>query len=76
MPPHYHHVHVVADTFRMLVDQGKTYLLRIINAGMNEELFFSVAGHQLTVVGTDGSYIKPITTNYIMITLDKPWIAC
>lgn len=35
---------------------------------MNEEQFFGIANHSLTVVGTDGAYIKPITTNYIMIT--------
>ncbi|XP_018813536.1 laccase-14-like [Juglans regia] len=55
-------------TYRLLVNYGKTYLLRIINAVMNEEQFFGIANHSLTVVGTDGAYIKPITTNYIMIT--------
>ncbi|XP_010665057.1 laccase-14 [Vitis vinifera] len=55
-------------TFKMMVDYGKTYLLRIINAIMNEEMFFMVANHSLTVVGTDGAYIKPINTSYIMIT--------
>ncbi|KAF8364744.1 hypothetical protein HHK36_033281 [Tetracentron sinense] len=55
-------------TFRMLVEYGKTYLLRMVNAGMNEELFFSIAQHQLTVVGTDGAYIKPLTVDYLMIT--------
>ncbi|KAF8364743.1 hypothetical protein HHK36_033280 [Tetracentron sinense] len=55
-------------TFRMLVEHGKTYLLRMVNAVMNEELFFSVAQHQLTVVGTDGAYIKPLTVDYLMIT--------
>ena len=35
---------------------------------MNEEQFFGIAGHSLTVVGQDAAYIKPITTNYIMIT--------
>ncbi|KAI8003611.1 Laccase-14 [Camellia lanceoleosa] len=55
-------------TFRILVDYGKTYLLRIINSIMNEEMFFMVAQHNLTVVGMDGAYIKPIYTDYIMIT--------
>jgi len=50
------------------VEYGNTYLIRIINAVMNEEQFFGIAQHNLTVVGTDGAYIKPITTNYIMIT--------
>ncbi|KAJ9675421.1 hypothetical protein PVL29_024371 [Vitis rotundifolia] len=51
-------------TFKLVVDYGKTYLLRMINSIMNEEMFF----HGLTVVGTDGGYIKPIKTSYIMIT--------
>ncbi|XP_072995105.1 putative laccase-9 [Typha latifolia] len=55
-------------TFRALVHRGKTYLLRVINAAINNELFFGVAGHRLTVVGTDASYTKPFTTDYIMIT--------
>ncbi|CAL5348692.1 hypothetical protein CsSME_00035349 [Camellia sinensis var. sinensis] len=55
-------------TFKIMVDYGKTYLLRIINAIMNEEMFFKVAEHNLTVVGMDGAYIKPIYTDYIMIT--------
>ncbi|RVW78072.1 Laccase-14 [Vitis vinifera] len=55
-------------TFKLVVDYGKTYLLRIINSIMNEEMFFMVAKHSLTVVGTDGAYIKPIKTSYIMIT--------
>ncbi|GAB2299943.1 hypothetical protein Dimus_033988 [Dionaea muscipula] len=50
------------------VDQGKTYLLRVINAVLEEELFFAIANHTLTVVGIDASYIKPIKTSYIMIT--------
>jgi laccase len=50
-----------------VVEYGKTYLLRIINAVMNEEQFFAIAQHNLTVVGADGAYTKPITTNYIMI---------
>ncbi|GMH20676.1 hypothetical protein Nepgr_022517 [Nepenthes gracilis] len=54
--------------FNTTVDHGKTYLLRIINAIMNEEMFFMVANHTLTVVGVDGAYVKPITTKYIMIT--------
>ncbi|CAL5386226.1 unnamed protein product [Camellia sinensis] len=55
-------------TFRILFDYGKTYLLRIINSIMNEEVFFMVAHHNLRVVGMDGAYVKPFKTNYIMIT--------
>ncbi|KAF7116798.1 hypothetical protein RHSIM_RhsimUnG0014700 [Rhododendron simsii] len=55
-------------TFKILVNSGKTYLLRVINSIMNEEVFFAVAKHNFTVVGMDGAYIQPIKTNYIFIT--------
>ncbi|CAL4967012.1 unnamed protein product [Urochloa decumbens] len=55
-------------TFRMLVEHGKTYLLRIINAGLSNDMFFAVAGHRLTVVGIDGHYLKPFTVESIMIS--------
>ncbi|XP_034674319.1 laccase-14-like [Vitis riparia] len=50
-----------------MVDHGKTYLLHIINAALNEALFFSIAKHKMTVVGTDGSYTKPLTRDYVTI---------
>ncbi|KAL8162560.1 hypothetical protein V2J09_014049 [Rumex salicifolius] len=56
------------EMFEMEVESGKTYLLRIINAAMNEDLVFAVGGHNLTVVGTDAAYIEPIETDHIMIT--------
>ncbi|XP_057986507.1 putative laccase-9 isoform X2 [Hevea brasiliensis] len=54
-------------TYRWQVDYGKTYLLRIVNAIMNAEVFFAIAGHNLTVVGTDASYLKPFVASYILI---------
>ncbi|KAI4327614.1 hypothetical protein L6164_020053 [Bauhinia variegata] len=54
-------------TFAMEVEQGKTYLLRIINAALNDELFFAIAGHNLTVVEVDAVYTKPFTTQAILI---------
>lgn len=56
-----------ADTFIQTVEQGKTYLLRIINAALNDELFFAIANHNLTVVEIDAVYTKPFTTPAIMI---------
>ncbi|KAJ7942927.1 Laccase [Quillaja saponaria] len=55
-------------TFKMKVDHGKRYLLRMINAIMDENMFFAISNHKLIVVGKDGFYLKPIETNYIMIT--------
>ncbi|KAL8149887.1 hypothetical protein AgCh_006776 [Apium graveolens] len=54
-------------TFAMEVESGKTYLLRIVNAALNDELFFAIAGHTLTVVEIDAVYTKPFTTNAILI---------
>jgi laccase len=51
-----------------MVDYGKTYLFRVVNALMNADIFFAVAEHNLTVVGMDAHYIKPISTEYIMIS--------
>ncbi|KAM3759949.1 hypothetical protein ACB098_01G158200 [Castanea mollissima] len=55
-------------TYHLKVDQGKTYLLRLVNAIVAADMFFAVAQHNLTIVGTDAHYIKPITTSYIMIS--------
>ncbi|KAB2635360.1 laccase-14-like [Pyrus ussuriensis x Pyrus communis] len=55
-------------TYRMSVDYGKTYLLRIVNSVQNIDMFFAIADHNLILVGMDGSYVKPIVSSYIMIT--------
>lgn len=46
---------------------GKTYLLRVINAALNDELFFSIANHSLTVVEADATYVKPFETDVLPI---------
>lgn len=58
---------VGADTVTVPIDSGETNLLRVINAALNQPLFFTVANHQLTVVGADASYLKPFTTKVIML---------
>ncbi|XP_020223381.1 laccase-15 [Cajanus cajan] len=57
-----------SDTFKLNVHRGKTYLLRIVNAALNLNLFLSVSKHNLTVVGADSSYSKPVTRDYICIS--------
>lgn len=49
------------------MEWGKTYLLRIINAALNDELFFAIAGHSMTVVEIDAVYCKPFTTEALLI---------
>ncbi|XP_050253992.1 laccase-15-like isoform X4 [Quercus robur] len=56
------------DTFKLKVDHGKTYLLRLINSAVMDILFFAIAKHNVTVVGTDGSYTKPLESSYVTIS--------
>lgn len=51
----------------MPVEPGKTYMLRLINAALNEELFFKIAGHKLTVVEVDAVYVKPFKIDTVLI---------
>ncbi|KAB2050467.1 hypothetical protein E1A91_A13G261200v1 [Gossypium mustelinum] len=55
------------DTYKLKVKPGKTYLLRLINAALNDELFFSIANHSVTVVEADASYVKPFVTDTLVI---------
>ncbi|KAK7279752.1 hypothetical protein RJT34_24809 [Clitoria ternatea] len=57
-----------SETFKFNVEQGKTYLLRVVNAALNLILFFSVSQHKLTVVGADAMYTKPLTRDFICIS--------
>ncbi|KAK8645644.1 hypothetical protein V6N13_119467 [Hibiscus sabdariffa] len=56
------------DTFKLKVKPGKTYLLRLINAALNDELFFGIANHTLTVVDVDAIYVKPFEIETLLIT--------
>jgi laccase len=56
-----------AGTFKLKVKPGKTYMLRLINAALNDELFFSIANHTLTVVDVDAVYVKPFTVDTLVI---------
>ncbi|GJU19354.1 laccase-12-like protein [Tanacetum coccineum] len=55
------------ETVIVPIDSGETNLIRVINAALNQQLFFSIANHKLTVVGADASYVKPFTTNVLML---------
>ncbi|TVU19693.1 hypothetical protein EJB05_35859, partial [Eragrostis curvula] len=62
-----HRCNACADTFELKVKPGKTYMLRVINAALNDELFFSIANHTLTVVDVDAVYVKPFTVDTLVI---------
>ncbi|XP_031276232.1 laccase-17-like [Pistacia vera] len=55
------------DTFKLKVKPGKTYLLRLTNAALNDELFFSIANHTVIVVDVDAVYVKPFETETLLI---------
>ncbi|KAI4302701.1 hypothetical protein MLD38_038419 [Melastoma candidum] len=57
----------VNDMYNLTVTPGKTYLLRIINAALNNQLFFKIAGHNFTVVAADASYVTPYKTDVIVL---------
>lgn len=48
--------------------EGETYLLRIINAALNNHLFFKIANHNLTVVAVDASYTTPYATDVVVLS--------
>lgn len=55
-------------TTRFTIQKGKTYLLHIVNATVNNHLFFKVSSHNLMVVSVDASYTNPYTTDTLMLT--------
>ncbi|XVE61989.1 hypothetical protein DITRI_Ditri06bG0082600 [Diplodiscus trichospermus] len=68
--------------YKLKVEPGKTYLLRIINAALNNQLFYKIANHKMTVVATDACYTKPYVTDVVvtapgqtvdvLLTADQP----
>ncbi|KAL0842521.1 hypothetical protein Bca101_015766 [Brassica carinata] len=54
--------------FKLRVVQGKTYLLRIINAALNTHLFFKIASHNVTVVSVDAAYTTPYVSDVMILT--------
>ncbi|CAN0926430.1 LAC7 [Linum grandiflorum] len=53
--------------FKMTVEKGKTYLLRIINAALDNQLFFKIANHKFTVVAVDAVYTTPYKTDVVLV---------
>ncbi|XP_047956746.1 laccase-14-like [Salvia hispanica] len=56
------------DTYKLQVEFGKTYLIKLVNAVMDNIMFFKIGSHNFTIVGTDGAYTKPIKTDYVAIS--------
>ncbi|KAE8686978.1 Laccase-5 [Hibiscus syriacus] len=68
--------------YKLKVERGKTYLLRIINAALDNQLFYKIANHKMTVVAVDACYtnryvtdvvaIAPGQTVDVLLTADQP----
>ncbi|KAH7859478.1 hypothetical protein Vadar_001635 [Vaccinium darrowii] len=54
-------------TYKLTVKPRKTYLLRIINAALNNQFFFKIGGHNMTVVAVDASYTAPMVTDVVVV---------
>ncbi|XP_026385931.1 laccase-7-like isoform X2 [Papaver somniferum] len=54
-------------TYKLNVVKGKTYLLRLINAALNNQFFFKTADHKFTVVAIDASYTEPYHTDVVVL---------
>ncbi|CAL5192175.1 unnamed protein product [Lathyrus oleraceus] len=55
------------DVYNLRVKQGKTYLFRMVNAALNNNLFFKIANHNFTVVALDAAYTEPYITDIIVL---------
>lgn len=63
--------------YTLTVESGKTYMLRIINAALNEELFSKITGHKLTIIEVDAAYTtKPLKTDTIIFGPVSPPTLC
>ncbi|KAK1415449.1 hypothetical protein QVD17_31230 [Tagetes erecta] len=55
----------VSDAYTINGQPGDLY--KCSSKALNQQLFFTIANHKLTVVGADASYVKPFTTNVLML---------
>ncbi|XP_009358812.2 laccase-7-like [Pyrus x bretschneideri] len=53
-------------TYQLNVVRGNTYLLRLINVALNNQLFFNIANHNMTVVAIDATYTTPYVTDVVV----------
>ena len=50
------------------ITKGEIYRLRIVNVATLAYFNFAVAGHELTIIGVDGTAVKPLTVRSLDIT--------
>jgi FtsP/CotA-like multicopper oxidase with cupredoxin domain len=52
---------------KFMFQPGKSHRLRLINAGAAGQQFFSIDGHEMTVIANDYVPIKPYTTKTVFL---------
>lgn len=55
------------------VERGNTYRFRLIGAQAQFAYIFSINGHRMTVIATDGSFIEPQLVDYIVVHTGERW---
>lgn len=53
--------------YELKVKHGETYLLRMVNTALNNNLFFKIAHHNLTVVAMDAAYTEHYVTDIVIL---------
>lgn len=59
------------DPYRVVVRQRDRVRLRLVNAGADTAFCFFVEGHVLTVTHSDGSPVKPVETDALLIGMGE-----
>ncbi|SCV37091.1 related to cell surface ferroxidase [Fusarium fujikuroi] len=54
--------------FKVPVQIGKTYFLRLANIGAFAGQYFWIEGHNMTIVEVDGAYTKPAQANMVYLS--------
>ncbi len=55
------------------VEQGNTYRFRLIGAQTLFAYIFSISGHKLKVIATDGNFVEPREVDYIVVHTGERW---
>ena len=51
------------------VEEGKTYLFRILNTGGFTSINVAMANHNMTIVKADGTFVEPVETNSLEVNV-------
>ncbi|PLN86312.1 Cupredoxin [Aspergillus taichungensis] len=61
----------VGERFKLKMDHGRSYRLRLVNAAIDTHFRFMIDNHTLTVIGMDLVPIRPFETNAVSIGMGQ-----